>query len=144
MMRFVQNSSRARRSDTVSGAKIRTLVLAATVLIALVVLFFLLRPGQPVSESGDVGEQQEDTIALAINGGSMYPVEALVDEGDRVNLQITSDRPVEFHLHGYDLTEAVSPGDPAELSFDATIAGSFPIEDHDAEAELGVLLVQPR
>ena len=28
-----------------SGAKIRTLVLAATVLIALVVLFFLLRPG---------------------------------------------------------------------------------------------------
>ena len=68
----------------------------------------------------------------------MYPVEALVDEGDRVNLQITSDRPVEFHLHGYDLTEAVSPGDPAELSFDATIAGSFPIEDHDAEAELGV------
>ena len=74
----------------------------------------------------------------------MYPVEALVDEGDRVNLQITSDRPVEFHLHGYDLTEAVSPGDPAELSFDAPIAGSFPIEDHDAEAELGVLLVQPR
>lgn len=128
-----------------SGAKIRTLILAATVLIALVVLFFLLRPEQPVSESGDVGEQQEDTIALAINGGSMYPVEALVDEGNRVNFQITSDRPVEFHLHGYDhLTEADSPGDPAELSFDATIAGSFPIEDHDAEAELGVLLVQPR
>jgi hypothetical protein len=33
---------------------------------------------------------------------------------------------------------------PAELSFDASMTGRFAIEDHDTEAELGALLVQPR
>ncbi len=127
-----------------SGARIRALVLAAIVLIALVVLFFLLRPGSPAPESGDVEETQEETIALAINEGSMSPAEASVNEGDRVNLQITSDRPVEFHLHGYDLTEVVEPGETAELSFEATNAGRFAIEDHNTDAEIGALLVHPR
>jgi hypothetical protein len=36
------------------------------------------------------------------------------------------------------------PGEPAELSFEATTTGRFPIEDHDTEAELGTLIVQPR
>jgi heme/copper-type cytochrome/quinol oxidase subunit 2 len=129
----------------VSGARIRALVLAAIVLIALVVLFFLLRPGSPAPESGDVAEEtQEEMIALAINEGSMSPSEVTVYEGDQVNLQITSDRPVEFHLHGYDLTEEVEPGETAELSFEATNTGRFAIEDHNADAEIGALLVQPR
>jgi hypothetical protein len=71
----------------------------------------------------------------------MTPSEITVGEGDRVNLQITSDNPIEFHLHGYDLEKEVEPG---ELSFDATITGRFDIEDHDTDTELGVLLVQPR
>jgi len=73
----------------------------------------------------------------------MTPDAITVSEGEQVNLQITSDHPVEFHLHGYDLEEEVEPGEPGELSFEATITGSFPIEDHNTETELGVLLVQP-
>jgi hypothetical protein len=59
-------------------------------------------------------------------------------------LQITSDRPIEFHVHGYDLEEEVQPGEPVELMFEATTTGRFPIEDHDTEVELGTLVVQPR
>jgi len=113
-------------------------------LIVLVALFFLLRPEFSAPESSDVGETQEQPVALAINGNTMSPDEVSVTEGDQVTLHITSDHPVELHMHGYDLDEEVEPGEPGELSFEATITGRFPIEDHDTEAELGTLLVQPR
>ena len=74
----------------------------------------------------------------------MTPDEIEVDEGDRVNLRITSDGPLEFHLHGYDLEEEIEPDEPAKLSFDATITGRFEIENEQTKEELGVLLVQPR
>ena len=127
-----------------SKSGIRNLVLVLATLMLLVVLFFLLRPASPVPESGNAGETPQEPVALAINGNSMSPAEVSVTEGEQVNLQITSDRPIEFHLHGYDLEEEVEPGQPGELSFDATMTGQFPIEDHNTEAELGTLLVQPR
>ncbi len=124
----------------------RNLVVVLITLIALLVLFFLLRPESSDPEASDVGETQgeEQEIALAINGNTMSPEEVSVTEGAQVNLQITSDRPMEFHVHGYDLEAEVQPGEPAELSFEATTTGRFPIEEHDTEAELGTLLVQPR
>lgn len=44
----------------------------------------------------------------------------------------------EFHLHGYDLTQAAGPGEAAVFSFVADIAGRFDLESHRAK---GVLLV---
>ncbi len=119
-----------------SKGVIRALILVPVLLLVLAALFFLLRPGSD--------EPQEETFDLAIEQGAMTPGEITVDEGDQVNLQITSDRPLEFHLHGYDLEEEVEPGEPAELSFDATVTGRFEIEDHDTDSVLGTLLVQPR
>ena len=127
-----------------SDARIRATVLAAVILIALVVLFLLLRPGSPAPESSDLEEEtQEEVVAVAINEGIMSPPEVTVYEGNHVNLQIISDRPIELHLHGYDLTQEVEPGETADLSFEATDTGRFGIEDHDTDAEIGVLLVQP-
>lgn len=123
----------------VSAATIRPLGLLLLLLLVLVGLFFLLRPDSP----GSTGGSQEQTFDLAINDGAMSPEEISVSEGDRVNLRITADEPLEFHLHGYDLEEEVEPGEPAELSFDATTTGRFEIENHDTDAVLGVLLVQP-
>lgn len=125
-----------------SRARIGTLVTVAIILLALVVLFFLLRPAS--TGLSDEEEVQEETVAVAIKEGSMSPSEVTVYEGDQVNLQITSDGPVEFHLHGYDLTEEVEPGETAERSFEATNTGRFAIEDHHVDAEIGALLVQPR
>jgi len=54
--------------------------------------------------SGSAADRpQEKTFDLTIERGAMAPDEIIVDEGDKVNLQIISDRPLEFHLHGYDL-----------------------------------------
>lgn len=36
------------------------------------------------------------------------------------------------------------PGEVTELSFEAYVTGRFEIEDHETEAPLGTLLVQPR
>src|SRR5829696_2892667 len=133
-----------RGEHKLSQAQIRNLVVVLITLIVLVALFFLLRPESSAPESSDVGETQEQPVALAINGNNMSPDEVSVTAGDQVTLQITSDHPVELHLHGYDLEEEVEPGEPGELSFEASITGRFPIEDHDTETELGTLLVQPR
>jgi hypothetical protein len=125
-------------------AWVRNLVVVLVTLIVLGVLFVLLRPQSSAPESSDVGETQEQPVALAINGNDMSPDEVSVTEGDQVTLQIVSDHPIEVHLHGYGLEEVVGAEEPGELSFEATMTGRFPIEDHNTEAELGTLLVQPR
>ena len=127
-----------------SQARVRNLVVVLVTLIVLGVLFVLLRPQSSAPESSDVGETQEQPVALAINGNNMSPDEVSVTEGDQVTLQIVTDHPIEVHLHGYDLEEVVGAEEPGELSFEATMTGRFPIEDHNTEAELGTLLVQPR
>jgi heme/copper-type cytochrome/quinol oxidase subunit 2 len=129
----------------VTTVAIRNLVLLLILLLVLVGLFLVLRPGSPALESSTSGaEAQEQTFELAINGGDMSPEEISVEEGDRVKFRITADEPLEFHLHGYDLEEEIEPDEPAELSFDATTTGRFEIENHDTDAVLGTLLVQPR
>jgi hypothetical protein len=52
--------------------------------------------------------------------------------GEHVTLVITSDAADEAHLHGYDLESELLPGQPAELTFDATIPGVFEVELHEA------------
>ena len=118
-------------------------------LLVLVGLFFLLRPASPpenvpTTDESTMKETREKTFDLAIVQGSMAPNEISVDEGDEIALRITSDSPVAFHLHGYDLESEVEPGEPTELSFTATISGRFEIENEQTRQELGVLLVQPR
>jgi FtsP/CotA-like multicopper oxidase with cupredoxin domain len=74
----------------------------------------------------------------------MNPDEINVEKGDFVTLRLTSESPVEVHVHGYDLEGNVSPGEETDLSFEADATGRFEIEDHETEAQLGTLLVQPR
>jgi heme/copper-type cytochrome/quinol oxidase subunit 2 len=74
----------------------------------------------------------------------MSPEEISVREGDRVTMSINSERPVEIHIHGYDLEREVEPGKTTELSLEADLTGRFPMENHETEAELCVLVVKPR
>jgi heme/copper-type cytochrome/quinol oxidase subunit 2 len=131
-----------------SRGAIRNVILILVLLVILVALFLVLRPSSTqdsstTAESTTSAQPPEANIDLAIQGGTMTPDEVSVTEGDEVNFRITSDHPVEFHLHGYDLEEEVEPGEPTELSFEATMTGRFAIEDHDTDTELGALLVQP-
>jgi len=114
---------------------------AVLVLVGLAALFLVLRPG-PSQISPDA--PRERTIDLAVENGAMTPDEVEVGEGDRVRLRVTSDEPLEIHLHGYDLEREVAEGEPATLSFEADLTGRFEMEDHESEEVLGVLTVQPR
>lgn len=131
-----------------SRVAIRNVILILLLLIILVGLFLVLRPSS-TRDSSTTSESTssappEKTFDLAIQNGTMTPAEISVNEGDHVDFRITSDRPLGFHLHGYDLEQEVEADESAELSFDATITGRFAIEDHDTDTELGTLLVQPR
>ena len=65
-----------------------------------------------------------------------------VAAGTQVTLSITSDVPDEVHLHGYDLEAELTPGTPAEITFDATVPGVFEVELHDAGTVLLTIQVQ--
>ena len=122
----------------------RILVVIVLVLIGLGVLFFALRPDSTTSTEAPTDEERERVYDVAIEDGAMNPTEISVEEGDQVTLHLTSDSPLEVHLHGYALEEEVSPGEETILAFEADLTGQFEIEDHETETGLGALLVQPR
>lgn len=101
---------------------VRIAVLAVISVLVLGGLFLILRPDPPAASA--LGERSVD---LEITEDGMSPEEVSVREGDRVTLGITSDRPVEIHVHGYDLAEVVEPGEPTELSFEPDLTGRFPM-----------------
>ena len=126
----------------------RTVVVIVLVVLGLGVLFLALRPDSTSSKDDDptenpTNEPQERIYDIAIEGDAMNPDEISVEEGDFVTLRLTSESPVEVHVHGYDLEGDVLPGEETELSFEADATGQFEIEDHETEAPLGTLLVQP-
>ena len=103
----------------------RNLVLIAVIVLILGGLFLVLRP------DNSSGVPRDRTFDVSI-------------EGDGVTLLVSSDEPMELHLHGYDVEQEVEPAEKARLHFEADITGRFEIEDHESESELGVLQVRPR
>jgi len=116
----------------------RAVIVILAVALILGGLFFALRPDT------QAGGPRDRTYDVSVENGEMNPAEISVDEGDRVTLRVSSDTPMELHLHGYNLEQVVEPGEKADLQFTADITGRFEIEDHESEAELGVLQVRPR
>ena len=53
-----------------------------------------------------------------------------VTHEDMVELRITTDEPVELHLHGYDIVLVVEPGTTGLMVVDAHETGRFPITSH--------------
>jgi heme/copper-type cytochrome/quinol oxidase subunit 2 len=62
--------------------------------------------------------------------------------GESVTLALTSDVADEVHVHGYDLTVELDPGQQAEVTFAATVPGVFEVELHEAGTVLLTLQVQ--
>jgi hypothetical protein len=116
----------------------RPLTLVLGVALILGGLFVLLRPNTPAA-----GPQTRE-FDLRISDDVMEPSDVTVTEGDRVVLRISTDSPIEVHVHGYDIEQEAEPDEPARLSFEADLTGRFEIEDHETEEELGTLVVEPR
>lgn len=106
---------------------LRALALLLVAALALGGLFVALRPDR--SAEGP----EKRTIDVEVQGDAMSPTEITVGHGDEVTLKITAERPVELHLHGYDLEKEVEPEETPELSFEADLTGRFEIEDEQTD-----------
>jgi hypothetical protein len=116
----------------------RVLVLGVISALVLGGLFVILRPDPPATEPA------ARSFDLEVGADGMSPGEVSVGEGDRVKLNFTSDRPVEVHLHGYDIEREAGADETTGVSFRADLTGRFPMEDHGTGEEIGVLVVGPR
>jgi hypothetical protein len=67
-------------------------------------------------------------LTLSIVNGAVVGVgdTVKVQQGDDLELRWSSDKPMELHLHGYDIEVKVSPQAPAVMSFKANIPRSLP------------------
>ena len=141
----------------------RWLIIAAAA-VAAVVLFAVLRPSDSdeptlapsttetattssptTSNPPPPAPPQPVLVRIVVRGGK--PVGGVqrpsVAKGKRVRLVIRSDVADEVHLHGYDLMDDVGPGEPARLSFRATVPGRFEIELEERGIEIAELEVRP-
>jgi hypothetical protein len=75
---------------------------------------------------------QHKVLTLSVVNGAVAGVgdTVKVQQGDDLELRWSSDKPMELHLHGYDIEVKVSPQAPAVMSFKANIPGRFPVEPH--------------
>jgi hypothetical protein len=131
-----------------SRIMIRSLVLLLFAFFILLGLFIVMWPDPPASISApEPGSAAYDwskvTFDLAVREGAMTPDEVEFEEGDHLRLRLTSEEPLQVHIHGYDLQRELASGKSVTLSFEADLTGRFEIEDHEFEEVLGMLLVQP-
>jgi hypothetical protein len=68
---------------------------------------------------------------------------ARVRQNARIRIVVTADVSDHVHLHGYDLTADVAPGQPARIALRATIAGRFEVELEDRGLPILELEVRP-
>ncbi|MBD0290495.1 MAG: hypothetical protein ICV74_04495, partial [Thermoleophilia bacterium] len=64
-------------------------------------------------------------------------------QGQRVVISVDSQLADEVHLHGYDLSTDVAPGQPARIEFRADTPGRFTIELEERGEEIAELRVTP-
>jgi hypothetical protein len=88
--------------------------------------------GEPSDEAPRSAAGQQIQVQIAGGQVSGDTGRVPVAAGTGVTLTITSDVADEVHLHGYDLEAELTPGTPAEITFDATLPGVFEVELHEA------------
>jgi hypothetical protein len=81
----------------------------------------------------DVSLAAEQHFTLSLQNGRLAEVPPTLRavEGDEVVWELTSDRSLELHLHGYDLRHSIAAGTTAVWRFAAIHSGRFPLEVHE-------------
>jgi hypothetical protein len=129
-------------------------------IVVVVVAFVLIRPTDERKEPALAPKQAKDTTptetqtaeakpkppTVSIRGGKPAGGVKTIEfsSGSSARIDITTDKPAEVHLHGYDIEKPVQPGKTTVLRFKAKIEGIFTLEDHDSEAELAKVKVSPQ
>jgi len=81
------------------------------------------------------GQPEEITFDLEINDRQINIDVMEAKQDDTVTLNISTDEPGEFHLHGYDLQKEIPTGDVTTLTLVAFATGKFNIVFHPASEQ---------
>lgn len=124
----------------------RTRTMPAVIATALAVASFALTgcgsdsksPDPGSSVSGGATAPVATAIVVTISNGKVSPKPSVhqVHLGDRVQLKVTSDKPDEVHLHGYDKEIEIEAGTPGTIDFTADLPGIFEVETHKSGLQL--------
>jgi hypothetical protein len=146
----------------------KRLLIGLGVIVALVALFLVFRPGnddeegtgtttsavtapptlEPTTtetETATTAAPEGTQLVVTIRGGE--PVDGIVraeaKKGDPVVVFVRSDVADEVHVHGYDLMADVAPGKPVRIEFTANLTGRFEIELEGRGKQIAQLTVLP-
>jgi hypothetical protein len=130
---------------TTHPARLRAALLGLTLLLALALTGCAGKPADSATTSSasgstsssasgtpSAGTQQRIEVTFANGKASGDTGRVQVALGTSVTLVVTSDVADQVHVHGYDIEKELTPGTPVTLQFDATIAGVFEVELHEA------------
>lgn len=118
----------------------RNILVGAVALLALGGALWYLN-----SSLGGLGDPSTREFTFVVEDGKLVdgPSELEVNEGDTVIITITTNEEEELHLHGYDRSIDLAPGEAATLTFVADMSGKYPFELERSKTELGTLIVVP-
>lgn len=77
------------------------------------------------------------TLSIRSDEGRSTPRVLRAQQGDRVVIEWSADKPMVVHIHPYEIEQALVPGTPSRSEFTARISGRFPIEAHSAASSKG-------
>jgi len=128
--RTIHGPNAAQRNEALACARpyarVRLTMLAV---LALAGGLFLAVPGYGAGTR---------TVDIEVRNGKVVGKNSVrVTRGDTVELRWMSDKPLELHLHGYDVTVHVVPGTPADMKLRAHATGRFPVEIHGEKKSSG-------
>ena len=92
-------------------------------------------PAAP-GESATVAETEAaeapfvSVVAVSLANDVMTPETIQVKQGDKVTLNVVTDRPGSFHIYGYDLQHEAVVGEVSQFQFVANATGRFRINFH--------------
>lgn len=66
-----------------------------------------------------------------------------MNQGENVRFTVKSDIEEEVHVHGFDLSEDVGPGQPARFNFKPGFTGIFEVELEHSAVQIVELQVNP-
>lgn len=134
------------------------IIIALIGVIFLASLFYLLKPkaqtflnlnqtstSATTSPSATI-QTNLKTFSLDIKNKKLVagPETIQVNQGDEVEIKVTSDEDEELHLHGYDKSLDLEASKEANLRFIANLTGHFEYELEHSKATIGALEVLPK
>jgi plastocyanin len=113
--------------------------------------YLLLRPDDKSSNkatkpnSAATTPQPAPVQKIQVKGGRVVGGLATIKakQGDTVRFQVSTDKPHEIHLHGYNVAKNATTTKPASFQLKATETGIFEIEIEDTSTQIAELRVEP-